>query len=143
MIHHRPRDGLAAKFSMEYALATILARRRAGLPEYADEAVRDPAVQELIPKVELVVDPVAEAAGYHRMLSRIAVRLRDGRELLAEGDAGRGHPDNPMTDAEVAAKFQDCARWAGVADGGGAVRALVESLESLESSEPLCRAVLP
>lgn len=142
LIHHRPQDGLAGKFSMEYALATVLVRRRAGLPEYTDEAVRDPAVQEVIPRVELVVDPVAESAGYDRMLSRITVRLRAGHELFAEGDSGRGHPANPMTDAELAAKFEDCAHWAGMADGGAAVRALVESLESLESSEPLCRAVL-
>jgi 2-methylcitrate dehydratase PrpD len=101
-----------------------------------------PAIQELIPRIELVVDPVAEAAGFHRMLSRITVRLRGGRELFAEGDAARGHPANPMTDEEVAAKFEDCARWAGLADGGAAVRAMVESLESLESTAELCQLIL-
>lgn len=131
LIHHRPKDELAAKFSMEYAIATILLRRKGGLAEYTSEAVNDPAIQELIPRIELVVDPVAEAAGFHRMLSRITVRLRDGRELFAEGDAGRGHPANPMNDAEVAAKFEDCARWAGFEDGGRRARQLVEGLAGL------------
>lgn len=142
LIHHRPQDELAAKFSMEYAIATILLRRKGGLAEYTPAAVRDPAVQELIPRIELVTDPVAEAAGFHRMLSRITVRLRDGRELFAEGDAGRGHPANPMTDEEVAEKFADCAGWAGLPDGGARVRELIETLAELKDVGELTRALL-
>jgi 2-methylcitrate dehydratase PrpD len=142
LIHHRPKDSLAAKFSMEYAIATMLARRRGGLAEYADEAVVQPEVQELVPRIELVVDPVAEAAGFHRMLSRITVELRDGSTLFDEGDAARGHPDNPMTDAEVEAKFDGCAAWAGLADGGAAVKALVLGLEHAPSTAELAGALL-
>jgi 2-methylcitrate dehydratase PrpD len=142
LIHHRPQDSLAAKFSMEYAIATLLARGRAGLAEYSDEAVREPSVQELIPRIELVVDPVAEQAGFHRMLSRITIRLRDGRELFDEGDAARGHPANPMTDEEVEAKFADCARWAGLPDDGDSVKGLVDGLVGSASTAELARAVL-
>ena len=142
LIHHRPTDELAAKFSMEYAIATILLRRKGGLAEYTREAVNEPAVQELIPRVELVVDPVAEEAGFHRMLSRMTVRLRDGRTLFAEGDAGRGHPANPMTDAEVGEKFADCAAWAGLADGGNRVRRLVEDMAILPDTATLTEALL-
>ena len=93
LIHHRPRDPLTAKFSMEYALATLLARRRSGLAEYDDPAaVLSDEVQSLLPKIDFGVDPIAEAAGFHRMLARITVTTTDGRTLFAEGDAGRGHP---------------------------------------------------
>jgi 2-methylcitrate dehydratase PrpD len=137
LIHHRPRDPLAAKFSMEYSIATILARRRAGLPEYTEEAVLDPSVQDLIPRVELVVDPEAEAAGFHRMLSLVEVRLRDGSVVRGSSDAGRGHPDNPMSDDEVVAKFRECAAWAELGDWGEEVRGLVDQLERLPNVEPL------
>jgi 2-methylcitrate dehydratase PrpD len=137
LIHHRPQDDLAAKFSMEYSMATLLVRRKGGLAEYAPEAIVDPAVQAAIPRVDLVVDPVAEAAGFHRMLSRITVRLKDGRELFAEGEAGRGHPDNPMSDDEVRDKFRDCAAWGGLADAARVV-SLVDHLEELDSVEELC-----
>jgi len=140
LIHHRPKDSLAGKFSMEYPIATLLARGRAGLAEYTDEAVREADVQELIPRIDLVTDPVAEAAGFHRMLSRITVRLVDGRELFAEGDTARGHPANPMTDAEVEEKFADCAAWAGV--DGEPVRGMIASLEAQPSAAALSRAVL-
>ncbi|HLG70864.1 MAG TPA: MmgE/PrpD family protein [Chloroflexota bacterium] len=142
LIHHRPKDDLAAKFSMEYSMATLLVRRKGGLAEYAPDAILDPAVQEVIPRVELVVDPVAEEAGFHRMLSRITVRLKDGRELFAEGEAGRGHPDNPMSDDEVRDKFRDCARWGGLPDDGERLIQLVDRLEELGSVEELC-SMLP
>jgi len=142
LIHHRPKDELAAKFSMEYAMATILLRRKGGLAEYTAEAVNEPAIQELIPRMHLVVDPVAEAAGFHRMLSRITVVLHDGRELFAEGDAGRGHPANPMSDDEVAEKFADCAAWAGLADGGRRIREQITQLERLPSAGELAEGLL-
>jgi len=142
LIHHRPTDDLAAKFSMEYSMATLLARRKGGLAEYAPKAIVDPAVQEVIPRIDLVVDPVAEEAGFHRMLSRITVRMKDGRELFAEGEAGRGHPDNPMSDDEVRDKFRDCARWGGIDDGGERIIQLVAGLEQVSSVEELCQ-VLP
>jgi 2-methylcitrate dehydratase PrpD len=138
LIHHRPRDPLAAKFSMEYAMATQIARRRGGLSEYDDpEAVVAEDVQRLIPQIRFEVDPVAETAGYDRMLSRITVLTRDGRRLFAESDAGRGHPANPMSDEEVAAKFEECARWGGLPDGGRRVRELTARLEELDSVEEL------
>jgi 2-methylcitrate dehydratase PrpD len=140
LIHHRPADSLAAKFSMEYAIATLLGRGRGGLAEYEDDAVREPVVQELIPRIDLVADPVAEEAGFHRMLSRITVRLRDGSELFAEGDTARGHPLNPMTDAEVEAKFDECAAWGGV--DGEPIKRLIASLESERSTAALTRALL-
>lgn len=141
LIHHRPKDDLAAKFSMEYSMATLLVRRRGGLAEYAPEAIADAAVQEVIPRVDLVVDPVAEEAGFHRMLSRITVKMKDGRELFAEGEAGRGHPDNPMSDEEVREKFRDCARWGGLTDGGEQLIRLVDELEQLDSVEELCQSL--
>ena len=138
LIHHQPRDPLAAKFSMEYAMATLLARRRGGLAEYddADAVVRDD-VQSQIPKIDFGVDPVAEDAGFHRMLARITVTTADGRTLFAEGDAGRGHPANPMSDAEVTAKFEDCARWGGISDGGARLLQLVERFETLATVDPV------
>lgn len=142
LIHHRPKDELAAKFSMEYAIATILLRRKGGLAEFTPEAVNESAIQELIPRIELVTDTVAERAGFHRMLSRITVRLHDGRELFTEGDAGRGHPANPMTDREVAEKFENCARWVGLDDSGGRVRQLVNDLADLESVAELTSALV-
>jgi len=112
LIHHHPEDSLQAKFSMEFCMAALLLYGRAGLGEFTDEVVRRPEVRAMIERVHFGVDPVAEAAGYNKMTSIVEVRLNDGRTLTAREDFAKGSPAKPMTYAEVAAKFEDCARFA-------------------------------
>jgi 2-methylcitrate dehydratase PrpD len=112
LIHHRPRNELQAKFSMEFCMAILLIERRAGLNEFTDETVLRPDVQAMIEKVDFVVDERAEAAGYHLMQTFIDVKLRDGRTVSGRSDFGKGSPANPMSYDEVAGKFLECAEFA-------------------------------
>lgn len=114
LIHHRPHDELQAKFSMEFCMAILLLERRAGLAEFTTAVVQRPDVQELIERVTFEVDDVAEAAGSHTMTSFIDVRLRDGRLLSTQAAFSKGSPQDPMTDAELMAKFLECAVWGGL-----------------------------
>jgi 2-methylcitrate dehydratase PrpD len=108
LIHHRPNDHLAAKFSMEFCIAILLLRGRAGLPEFRDEVVRDPEVQATIEKVRFEVHAQADAAGYNNMTSIIRVRLNDGREVEGRAAFAKGSPANPMTDEELRDKYLGC-----------------------------------
>src|SRR5438128_2683914 len=51
--NHRPQTGLEAKFSMEFAMASAVVARRAGLAEYSDSFVRRPEVQDLMSRVRI------------------------------------------------------------------------------------------
>jgi 2-methylcitrate dehydratase PrpD len=131
LIHHRPDDHLAAKFSMEFCIAILLLRRRAGLAEFRDEVVRDPRVKATIEKVRFEVDPEAEAAGYNTMTSIILVRMKDGREFGTRAAFAKGSPANPMSEAELREKFLDCLAQGGIAAGAGQRAAdLILDLES-------------
>src|SRR5260370_32211237 len=112
LIHHRPKDGLQAKFSMEFCMAALLLYGKAGLTEFTDEVVNRPAAQSLIGRVHFGVNPLAEAAGDNKMTTIIDIRLRDGRTISGGADFGKGSPSNPMSFDEVAAKFLDCAAFA-------------------------------
>jgi 2-methylcitrate dehydratase PrpD len=138
LIHHRPADHLAAKFSMEFCIAILLLRGRAGLAEFSDEIVRSPQVQDAIAKVRFHVDPEAEEAGYHTMTSIIRVRMNDGRELVTRAAFGKGSPANPMSDAELLDKFAGCLEAGGIdADAGQKAAGLILDLES----QPDVRAI--
>ena len=52
-----PPNGYAAKFSIPYAIAVGMLRGDAGLVEYEEAVVHDPAVRALAAKVRYVVDP--------------------------------------------------------------------------------------
>jgi 2-methylcitrate dehydratase PrpD len=112
LIHHRPKTGLEAKFSMEFCMAALLLYGRAGLSEFTDEVVNRPEVRNLIERVHFGVNPVAEAAGYNKMTTIIEIRLQDGRTVAGRADFAKGSPAIPMSFDEVGAKFLDCAAFA-------------------------------
>ena len=112
LIHHRPTDNLQAKFSMEFCMSTLLLYGKGGLMQFTDEVVNRAEVQAMIQRIDFVVDPVAEAAGYNKMTTLIDIKLKDGRVISGRADFGRGSPQIPMSFDEVAAKFEDCAAFA-------------------------------
>lgn len=112
LLHHQPKNGLQAKFSMEFALAILLLERKAGLAQYQDAVVQRPDVQEWIRRVNYYVDPVAEAAGFDRMTSLIRIHMKDGQVVTGRADMAKGSPDNPMSFQESSDKFRECADFA-------------------------------
>jgi len=114
LIHHRPKNELQAKFSMEFCMAILVLERRAGLTEFTDAVVNRPDVQAMIERVEFHVHPEAEAAGYDKMTTILEIERTDGSTITGRADFGKGSPANPMSYDEVAQKFRGCAefgRW--------------------------------
>jgi 2-methylcitrate dehydratase PrpD len=112
LIHHRPKNELQAKFSMEFCMAILLIEGRGGLPEFTDEVVERADVKKMIEKVNFHVHPEAEAAGYDKMTTIIDVHLKNGKTISGRADFGKGSPANPMTYDECADKFRGCAEFA-------------------------------
>src|SRR6266436_3213910 len=112
LLHHRPKNGLEAKFSMEFCMAILLLRGKAGLGEFSDRIVQRSDVQEMIGRVNFYVDPEAESAGYDKMTSLLRIHLKDGRTISGRAEFAKGSPSNPMSFDETAAKFRGCAEFA-------------------------------
>jgi 2-methylcitrate dehydratase PrpD len=72
----------------------------------------------------------------------VTVRLRNGETHTLHEDHPKGSRQVPMTDAELEAKFRDCAR--DVIDSASAERVLgyVGRLESLGDISPLCQLLM-
>lgn len=103
------RNHLQAKFSLPAALAMIAIARKAGKREFSDEFVASSAMQDMQARIRTELDPSIEALGTDVMRSRIVIRSRDGREIAGDADERyRGGPSNPLSDAELEAKFRSC-----------------------------------
>lgn len=111
LIHNRPANELQAKFSMQFCMAILLLRRKAGLAEFTVDVVNRPDVKAMIEKIDYGVHAEAEAAGYEKMTTLIDIELADGRKIGGRADFGKGSPANPMSDDELANKFRECAAW--------------------------------
>jgi 2-methylcitrate dehydratase PrpD len=142
LIHSRPMTDLEAKFSMEFCVAILLLRRRAGLEELTDEVVRSAEVQDAIRRVRFEVDPEAEAAGYDNMASIVRIKLKDGRLLEQWCSYSKGQPQNPMTLDELTAKFASCVSAGGIsADAGRRAAGLILALEKQDSLDSIVSAL--
>jgi 2-methylcitrate dehydratase PrpD len=140
LLHHDPKTGLEAKFSMEFCIAILLLERKAGLREFTDKVVQRPRVQAMIRKVNFYVDPEAERAGYNKMTSLLKIHLKDGRVITGRADFAKGSPSNPMSFEETAEKFRGCAEYADwPATKTEKIIAYVKDLETV----PDAGAVLP
>ena len=112
LLHHHPKSGLEAKFSMEFCLAILLLERKAGLSQFSDRMVQRPDVQRMINRINFYIDPDAESAGFDKMTSLLKIHMNDGSVITGRADFAKGSPTNPMTFEEAATKFRGCAEFA-------------------------------
>jgi 2-methylcitrate dehydratase PrpD len=140
LIHHRPKNELQAKFSMEFCMAILLLERKGGLEQFTDAVVNRPDVQSFIQKVNFGVHPEAEAAGFDKMTTIIEIELDGGQVIHGRADFGKGSPANPMSDEELSEKFRQCAAWGGLTkEQAQAVLDAVWKIEALDDVNELTR----
>src|SRR5690606_35146665 len=81
----RPRTGLEAKFSMEFAMAGAVVQRRLGLDELNDGFVQRPEVQALLERVEVTASEDKAGADLpNAPFDLVWVDTTDGRVLRHE-----------------------------------------------------------
>ena len=80
---------------------------RAGRTAYEDRRRNNPEVRALARRVDYYVDP--DFPGPGRFKGAVRVTLQDGRVLSDTQEHNRGSVENPLSDAELRAKFDDNA----------------------------------
>ena len=110
LIYPMPKTALEGKFSIPFCMAIAVLERKAGIAQFVDRKVRDKRrVVELMKRVTLYVDDEMEALGYDQVRSRVRIKLKNGKNIEGRYDVARGHPQKPMSWAELGEKFRDCA----------------------------------
>jgi 2-methylcitrate dehydratase PrpD len=98
-----------AKFSIPFALATILEHGRSGIDCFDMPAVRNPRVQALTAKVDVSEEPAYTSAYPDRQLCDVVIHLNDGSTVSGRCEIMKGEPANPHRPEEVEKKFFDLA----------------------------------
>jgi 2-methylcitrate dehydratase PrpD len=110
LIHPRPHTVAEAKFSLEYCAARALLDREMGLKQFTQDKVLDPAVQALLERVHPVHENLPmRQDGVRQFPVELRVLLRDGTTLRSRVEHARGGPQNPVSSADLEAKFSACA----------------------------------
>jgi 2-methylcitrate dehydratase PrpD len=104
-------NGYAAKFSTPYCIAVGFLDGKAGFEQFTDERVVDPRVRALAATVSYVIDPNND---YPKNFSgHIRATLKDGTVREVRKPHMRGGAHEPLTDAEIKAKFLDNLQFGG------------------------------
>jgi 2-methylcitrate dehydratase PrpD len=129
-----PDSALAAQFSIPHALAARWVLGHAGPAAFEPAALGDPRVAALRRRITVREDPALTAKVPGRRPARVTVELRSGRTVSRLSELPRGEPENPLTPAELEAKFLDLAARALGREGAGRAR---EALAGLADAGPL------
>jgi 2-methylcitrate dehydratase PrpD len=108
---HGPPSGYAAKFSTPFCMAVGFLDGKAGLEQFTEARVRDPQVLALASKIRYEINPADE---YPRNFSgHLRVSLADGTTREIRQPHMRGGSREPLSTAELEAKFMDNAGYGG------------------------------
>ena len=129
---------LAAQMNLRYGMAVMALERQATVAQFRDDKLRDPVILDFIRRVRVELEPAFDAAdGKHRVACRAKVVCRNKAEHAAEVLFRKGSHEDPMTAAELAAKFTDLAGKAVTAEAARRIAATVAKLERIEHSGEL------
>jgi 2-methylcitrate dehydratase PrpD len=118
-----------AKFSIPFALATILVHGRSAVACFDLEAVENPSVQALVSRIDVREEPAYTSAYPGRQICDVVIHLRDGQEIRGRCEVMKGEPSNPHRAEDVQKKYFDLMSpvW-----GPGRARRLYDEILSLE-----------
>ncbi|MDA0834217.1 MAG: MmgE/PrpD family protein [Planctomycetota bacterium] len=105
----RPKTRETADHSLPYCTAVALLDGDVTLASFSDERLSDQRVLKLLEKIKIHRDDELTARYPRGIPNRLVAKLTSGETITAENEFPRGHDQNPMTDAEVTAKFQRMA----------------------------------
>ena len=117
-------SGREAQVSVQHSVAAALLFGEAGLAQYTDTCVRDPAVVALRAKVQVEQD-----AGIAVEAAALRIEMKDGAVHALTVPAARGSLDRPLSDSEIEEKLHRLAAgWCPTHD----VQPLIDAVWALD-----------
>ncbi len=126
-----PKTGRESQVSLQHGVAAALVLGKAGLDQFTDACVNDPAVSAMRRRIE-----VAEAAGLSTIAAEMDFVTTDGRTHTLSTQAARGSTANPLKDSEIEDKLRiEAASW----KPGHDIQPLIDAVWSLDKSDDASR----
>lgn len=137
-----PRTRETADHSMPYLVAAAFQDGAVTPATFAPARIQDPSLRPLIRTLTIVEDPDFTRRYPAEACTRMEVTTTDGRRLTAETSHPKGHRANPLTDAEVEAKFRGLASTALAVDARARVLSHVWDLDKAPTLDALLEALV-
>jgi 2-methylcitrate dehydratase PrpD len=135
---HHPVTPYAAKFSVPFGIALGLVRGRAGLADFSDAAISEPALLDLAAKVKYKIDP--DNPYPDAFTGHVRVVLKNGEQLEAGQGNLRGGQQAPLSRQEIDEKFNSNVTVGGHPDARS-ILDVCNSIGEMQGDYQLIRAL--
>ncbi len=136
-----PRNTLAGKFSVPFAVATTLVHGNSGVGSFTREAIGNQTAQSLAQKVRLNEDPKMSASLPEHRPASIKITLTNGAVLQAATDTNRGDWRDPYSDQELRTKYDDLVARLWKSEQAQSVHGEIMALDQASSVDSLHGAI--
>ncbi|MFQ5577263.1 MAG: MmgE/PrpD family protein [Anaerolineae bacterium] len=103
---YKPTTRETADHSLPYVIAAALAHGSVLPKSFADDALADPLIWDLLGKIKVVADPEIDALFPAVKRARVTITTTSGHTHTHQTDVAKGAPQDPLTDDELEAKFR-------------------------------------
>jgi 2-methylcitrate dehydratase len=138
----RPKTRETADHSLPYCTAVALADGDVTDAQFEPARFTDPALVALVARVKVHRDAALSKRYPAGIPNRLTVTLAGGKQLVKEVEFPRGHARNPMSDAEVEAKFRRLAERRYGAERVHKILAACWNLEKLSAAGELLKLLV-
>ena len=110
-VRSRPRNAVDSQFSVPWAVAVAIARRRAGIGDFTEEAIKSQDILEVASKIRLNEDPDLMRPGGTGS-AKVRVTTKKGQTYSGQASgAPIGSPQRQLPFSDYERKFRDCASY--------------------------------
>ena len=135
---YHPVTRVDAQFSLPYASAVAIHRRKAFIEEFNPSSFTDDEILKTAQKIDYYLDPVSESKWPVCYAAKVTVETVDERVLEDRTDYPKGDPENPMSKEEVIEKYLTLASYTVDESTAGKSAEMMSKLRSMEKIEELC-----
>jgi len=107
-VRQNPQLSIDAKFSMFFTVAVAFTKRKVEISDFLPDNLKNSKVLDLAKRMKHKIDPTYGVV----TPALIEVKTTDGRFFSKFIKTLYGHPENPLSQNDLIAKFKDCVRYA-------------------------------
>lgn len=133
-----------AQFCLPYTVTASLLRKDLFISDFDDKAIRDPKIEEIAQKVNVVPDEdVSPSTPTVMKLSPATVRvtMKSGKVFSKQIDIPKGDPRNPMSFEEVIGKVKKCLPYSFYSIDERKINEGIEMIGELEKVDDIRRII--
>jgi 2-methylcitrate dehydratase PrpD len=130
-----PQTVIDAKFSIPFTVATALYYKEVGLAHFTPERLKDQNVLQLAQKIRYELDPGLGLRDATRGF--LEIKTKGNKTYAKRIDQAYGHPDSPISQKGLVAKFMSCADRARTKIPQRKLKKAAKSILALEKSKDI------